>query len=76
MMVAKVVLKVACCYEVANELADVVCTDEFAHGVKKLIGSIVDNGEHEYLNQNDLCVEVVNGSDEDKVLEVLYSDEK
>ena len=43
---------------------------------KKLIGSIVDNGEHEHLNQNDLCVEVVNGSDEDKVLEVLYSDEK
>ena len=34
MMAAKVVLKVACCYEVANELADVVCTDEFAHGVR------------------------------------------
>ena len=74
MMVAEIKIKIACCYEVAAELADVVCSDEFAHGVKSLIGKIVDTGEDAKLNQNDLCIEVVNGSEQDKVLKVLYAD--
>ena len=72
MMVAEVTLKIACCYEVAGQLRDIVSSDEFVDGVKKVIAHMADE-VHEDANYGDMCIEVPEADDNEK-LKILYVD--
>ena len=65
MKVVEVKMKIACCYEVAETIEDVMVSDDFAKGLRQLIAKEVNSG-HEELDVSDMTVEI--GEDDVKIL--------
>ncbi len=66
MKVIKATFKIACCYEVALHIEELLTGDSFAEKLRTAIAQEVDSG-YEELDSQDMTVEI---SDED--IEVLF----
>jgi hypothetical protein len=75
MKIVEVKMKIACCYEVQEQIEEIVSSDEFAGKVRKAVADIVDKTTcHGKLDINDMTIEV--GDDDVRVLYPIPKEER